>query len=323
MIKIGGLFCGAGFPLLAAQWADLHLEWGIEPRPYFNIKTFRYNFKGVLYSKELNAFYSNPVDVIWMSPSCGEFSSATRSGKNVISMRNKLFEDFEYVRAVMQVKKRRPKIFVLENLPSVKNFVQFESTPAGFELKHQLTHESIELYDFYIEEHTITPTEVDIAQVRERLFTIGSLYPHQFMLDPPLEDKRNELSTRAVFEDLDDRREKGEILYNDNKPNHSDEKIEKMSRVRPGEGLYGGINNKRLDPEKPCPVIMSSQTKYIHPWEDRLYTAREAASLMGVPRSFRFFGRENACFDQIGKGIVPQVGEFILKQIKTYLEQQN
>lgn len=320
MIKFGSIYCGAGFPVLAAKWAGLSIQWGIEPRPYFNIKTFRYNFDQVLYSKELDAFYAYPVDVIWMSPSCGEFSSAARSSRNVVSMRQKTFEEFEYTQAVLQIKKRRPKIWVLENIPSVRNFVAFQSTPAGFELKHQITHEVVELHDFYIEEHFIQPTEVGVPQRRPRLFTIGSLFPHEFMLNPPEEDKKDELTVEPVFRELDKAREAGEIMYNDTKPRHSDEKIEKMSRIRPGEGLYGGINNKRLDPDKPSPVIMSSATKYIHPWEDRLYTVREAASLMGIPRSYRFFGRENACFDQVGKGIVPQVGEFILKQVKEFLE---
>lgn len=320
MTKFGGLFCGSGIPLLAAKWANLHLEWGIEPRHYFSIKTFRYNFPKVLYSNELDAFYSNPVDVIWMSPSCGQFSAAARSSKNVVTMRNMKFEDFEYTKAVLQIKKRRPKIFVLENIPSVKNFVSFESTPAGFQLKHQITHETVDLYDYYIEEHYINPTEVGVPQVRNRLFTIGSLFPNEFMLNPPLEDKRKELSVGPIFKRLEEKRERGEILFNDIKPTHSDEKIEKMSRIRPGEGLYGGINNKRLDPDKPAPVIMSSSTKYIHPWEDRLYTPREAAALMGIPDSFRYFGKENGVFDQIGKGICPQVAEFILKQVKEYLE---
>jgi site-specific DNA-cytosine methylase len=319
-VKFGAIYGGAGFPALGALWADLEVVWQIEPRPYFNIKTFRHNFGKVLYSNDAEAFYGNPVDIIWMSPSCGEFSSATRSSANIKSMAQKTFNDFEYTQAILQIKRRRPKIWILENVPSVKTFVRFESSPAGFILKHQITHEVIELFDFYIEEHKITPTEVDVPQVRDRLFTIGSLYPNEFLLTPPEDDKRSTLSTRHIFEDLDERRKKGEILYNDNKPRHSDEKIEKMSRIRVGEGMYGGLNNKRLDPDKPCPVIMSSATKYIHPWADRLYTPREAACLMGVPVDFRFFGRsENSIFDQIGKGIVPQVAEFILKQAKEYL----
>lgn len=317
--KFGGIFIGAGFPLLGAKWAGLDLQYAVEPRKYFNIKTFRYNFESVLYSTDIEAFRNVYADVIWLSPSCGEFSSATRNSKNVINMNIKSFQDFEYVKAVLQVRERRPKIFILENIPSVRNFVKFESTPAGTVLRHQITREYIELYEYYIEEHRIVPTEVGIPQVRDRLFTIGSRFPFEFFFKPPLTDKRSEMSIKSIFENLDALREKGEILFNDNIPKHSEEKIEKMSRIRPGEGLYGGINNKRLNPDKPSPVIMSSSTKYIHPWFNRLYTPREAAALMGVPNNFRFFGKENACFDQIGKGIVPQVAEYILKQVKEFL----
>lgn len=314
------IYCGSGFPVLAAQWAGLKVSYAIEPRKYFNIKTFRYNFPEILYNTEQDAFFNIPVDIVWLSPSCGEFSSATRNSKNVVTTTTKEFESFEYVQALLQVKKRRPKIFILENIPSVRNFVKFESTPAGTILRHQLTGEFIELHEYYVEEHKLSPTEVGIPQVRERLFSIGSRFPFEFLFKPPILDMRNELSIRKIFEDLDKLREAGEVLFNDDLPKHSADKVERMSRIRPGEGLYGGINNKRLDPSKPSPVVMSSATKYIHPWYDRIYTVREAAALMGIPNTFRFFGRENQCYDQVGKGIVPQVGEFILKQAKEFLE---
>lgn len=312
--------CGTGFPILAALWAGLDIRYAIEIRPYFNIKTFRYNFDRVLYSTDLESFYNIQADIIWSSPSCGEFSSATRNSKNTIKMANKKFEDFEYVKTLLQIRKRRPKIFIIENIPSVRNFIRFESTPGGFILKHQITHEYIELYDYYIEDHKISPTEVGIPQIRDRLFSIGSRFPTEFFFRSPIEDQRKTLSVRKIFENLDEDRKNGIELLNDNLPKHSHEKVEKMSRVKPGEGLYGGINNKRLDPDKPSPVIMSSSTKYIHPWFDRLYTPREAASVMGIPKTFRFFGGDNACFDQIGKAVVPQVAEFILRQAKQYLE---
>jgi DNA (cytosine-5)-methyltransferase 1 len=320
--KFSSIFCGVGCPFLGAEWAGFESLFGVETRKYFNIKTFRYNFPKTLYSTDIDAFQNLYSDVIWLSPSCGEFSSASRGTQHAANMQAKSFTDYEYVKAVMQVVTRRPPIFILENVPSVKSFVRFEATPAGFVLRHQITREYVELYEYYIEEHRISPTEVGVAQVRDRLFTIGSRYPNEFLFKPPLVDNRATMSTRSTFEELDKLREQGIPLFNDNIPKHSEEKIEKMSRIRPGEGLYGGINNKRLDPDKPAPVIMSSSTKYIHPWYDRLYTPREAAALMGIPNTFRFFGKENACFDQIGKGIVPQVAEFILKQVFEFLIQK-
>jgi DNA (cytosine-5)-methyltransferase 1 len=320
--SFGAIYGGAGFPLLAAAWAGLITKWQIEPRPYFNIKTFRNNFSDVMYSTELEAFYSSPVDVIWGSPSCGEISSSTRNSKNAKTMAMKSFGDFEYVKFIKEVINRKPKIFVLENIPSVKNFVQFNSTPAGFILKHQISKEEVLLHDYYIEEHRITPTEVGIPQTRDRLFTIGSRFPYRFMLNPPDTDYKSQLSIEPLFRELDELRKKGVYLHNDGFPKHSEDKIEKMSRIRPGEGLYGGINNKRLDPSKNSPVIMSSATRYIHPWENRLLTCRESACLMGIPLDFVFVGSENRVLDQTGKGIVAQVGLFILKQIRTYLEME-
>jgi DNA (cytosine-5)-methyltransferase 1 len=319
-ISFGGIFIGAGFPLLAAEWAGIKPMWAIEPRPYFSQKTFRYNFPNVLYSTELNNFFYDHVDVIWGSPSCGEISSSARNSRNTVKMASKDFEEFEYVEFIEQVKKRRPKIFVLENIPSVKNFVRFEATPSGFVLKHQLTKEIVDISDYYIEEHQILPTEVGIPQVRNRLFIIGSRLPNRFMFTPPLEDKRKELSIQSIFEEIEQLRKEGFELHNDTIPKHSEEKIEKMSRVRQGEGLFGGMNNKRLDETKCSPVIMSHSTRYIHPHENRLLTARESACLMGVPLDFQFFGSENSQLDQIGKGIIPQVGLYILSQVEEFLQ---
>lgn len=319
---LGALYGGAGFVVLGAQWAGFNLAWQIEPRPYFNITTFRHNFPTTPYSTEESAFFGTTPDVIWGSPSCGEFSSAGRNSSNAKNMQLKSFKDFEYVKFVLQIKARRPLIFILENIPSVKSFVDFVSTPAGFALRHTISGEEVELYDYYIEEHQLTPTQLMFPQNRKRIFTIGTRLPGRFMLIPPMNDYRDSLSIESIFKDLDKLR-KEETLLNDTFPTHTPEKLEKIGRVKQGEQLYGGINNKRLDPSKPSPVIMSSSTRYIHPWEDRLLTVRENACLMGVPLDFVFSGSEKKALDQVGKAIVPQVGEFILKQVYEFLKKRN
>src|SRR3989339_991203 len=95
-VSFGSIYCGAGFPILGALWAGMNARWGLEPRPYFNIKTFRSNFQSIMYSSELEAFHQYPVDVIWGSPSCGEISSSSRNSKNAKTMAMKEFQDFEY-----------------------------------------------------------------------------------------------------------------------------------------------------------------------------------------------------------------------------------
>lgn len=319
-ITFGSLFCGAGAPILGAQWAGLKVKWGIEPREYFNIRTFRLNFNDILYSEEMESFSHQPVDILWGSPSCGEFSSALRSSKNQINVSTKAFEEFEYVKFMMEIKRRKPKIFILENIPSVRNFVSFVAEPAGYVLKHRMTKQRIELYDYHIEEHNITPTEVEFPQKRNRLFTIGSLFPHKFLLLPPEKNYVEELSVREIFNGLDKMRETGKQLFNDELPTHSEDKVERMTRILPGEGLYGGQNNMRMDPDKCSNVVMGKGSNFIHPWKDRLLTNRENACLMGYPLDHKFYGSVNNVKDQVGKGIVPFVGQYILIQAREYLE---
>jgi DNA (cytosine-5)-methyltransferase 1 len=320
IITFGVIFGGAGASLLAARNVGLKTLWAIEPRKYFNIKTHRFNFPDTMWSQQLKAFYNMKADIVWGSPSCGEISSAGRSSKNVVNVQTKDFDEFEYVQFVQEIIDRKPIIFILENLPSVRNYLRFEATAGGTVLKHMISKKEIELPDYYIEEHRINPTEVGIAQVRDRLFVIGSLYPFRFFLKPPLEDKRGQLTIRSAFEMLEKVRSEGCVLYNDKFPKHSDEQIEKMSRLRTGESMYSGSQQRRLALDKPAPVIMGSSTRYIHPTENRTLTNRENACLMGYPLDFQFFGSENGVADQIGKSIVPQVGEYILKQAKEYLQ---
>jgi site-specific DNA-cytosine methylase len=323
MITFGSIYTGAGAPLLAAQWAGCEPRWAIEPRTkYFNLKTHRFNFRNIPWSDQIKAFYNSPVDILWGSPSCSEISASTRNSKNAMNVAQKEFDEFEYTTFIQEIKERKPKIFILENLAKIKNFLRFEQNPAGTLIRHMMTKEILELPDYYIEEHEISPVDIGFPQNRNRLFVIGSLFPYSFFLLPPTEKKTN-LSIRSIFTDLDERRKRGELLYNDKFPVHGEDKIEKMSRLKAGEGFYGGMNQKRMDPDKPSPVIMSSSTKYIHPWENRTLTVRESASLMGYPLDFQFFGSENKCLDQVGKGIVPQVGSFIIKQAKEYLESVN
>src|SRR5690606_3060260 len=243
-VTFAAIYCGAGAPLLGAINSNLKPKWAIEPRKYFNIKTHRINFPTIPWSDQLKSFYHIPVDVLWGSPSCGEFSSVGRSSKNKVKMVQKDFDEFEYYAFVNEVKERKPKIFILENLPSIKNFISFNATPGGTVLKHQITGEELELSDYLIEEHTISPVDIGFPQKRNRLFIIGSLYPYQFFLMPPTEKYEN-LSIRKIFTDLDEMRKNNHQLLNDKFPKHSPEIIEKIKRVRPGEGVYSGTNQKR------------------------------------------------------------------------------
>jgi len=69
----------------------------------------------------------------------------------------------------------------------------------------------------------------------------------------------------------------------------------------------------RLAPEVACPVISSSAIRYVHPWEDRCLTVREVARLMGWPPDM--LPKGDHPIGQIGKGVVPIIGDWIARQV--------
>lgn len=76
----------------------------------------------------------------------------------------------------------------------------------------------------------------------------------------------------------------------------------------------------RLTPHRAMPVISGSSARYIHPYEDRGITVRECARLMGWPSDIVPVGPTP--YYQIGKGIVPAVGEWLAEQVVAYLDDE-
>lgn len=81
---------------------------------------------------------------------------------------------------------------------------------------------------------------------------------------------------------------------------------------------------KRLDGSDLSRTITAHIAKdgygFIHPWQDRTLTVREAARLQTFPDNFRFDGPPSAAFRQIGNAVPPVVGERIGRSILKALE---
>lgn len=94
-------------------------------------------------------------------------------------------------------------------------------------------------------------------------------------------------------------------------------------------------NHRRLDPDKPCRTITASfYSSFIHPFENRNLTVREAARIQSFPDKFRFFGKRTTLsnkllakkgvhedihldqFNQVGNAVPPIVAETLADIIK-------
>jgi DNA (cytosine-5)-methyltransferase 1 len=81
---------------------------------------------------------------------------------------------------------------------------------------------------------------------------------------------------------------------------------------------------KRLDPHAVSRTITAHIAKdgywYIHPFQDRTLTVREAARLQTFPDRIRFAGPPSAAFRQIGNAVPPLLGQRIGEAVRASLE---
>ncbi len=98
-------------------------------------------------------------------------------------------------------------------------------------------------------------------------------------------------------------------------------------------------NHRRLDPSKPSPTITASfYSSFIHPFQPRNLTVREAARLQGFPDTFVFKGKRTTLskklltrkgefgdlyldqFNQVGNSVPPILAKNLAEQIKKMID---
>jgi DNA (cytosine-5)-methyltransferase 1 len=149
-------------------------------------------------------------------------------------------------------------------------------------------------------------------------------------------------------------RQDNSILYNHKAMNHSARMIMRFAAMKWGESgndvpfelrprmrnsnqvaasAYDQ-NNRRMHPGKPCHTIPASfYANFVHPYQDRNFTAREGARLQSFPDSYRFLGKptvvshkllaregriseKHLCqYSQIGNAVPPLLAEAIALHI--------
>lgn len=88
----------------------------------------------------------------------------------------------------------------------------------------------------------------------------------------------------------------------------------------------GGPNMRmiRLDPQKPSLTVTGFIfNKFVHPYENRFVTVREAARLQGFPDDFSFWGTLTSTQQQVGNAVPIPLGKALFSQIINYATRNN
>lgn len=150
-------------------------------------------------------------------------------------------------------------------------------------------------------------------------------------------------------------------LFNHVAMNHTDRIVDRFKRIKWGrsvkhvdenyqahqrngngkksESIYE-MNNKRFIPTRPAYTIPASfYSSFIHPYQHRNITAREAARLQSFPDNYRFMGKRTVVsrklldkhrrydenylsqYNQIGNAVPPMLAKVIAERIKGHLSQ--
>ncbi len=256
------------------------------------------------------------VDVVIGGPPCQSFSIlGTR--KSIADPRGKLV--YEYARFICEIK---PRAFLFENVPGIL------TVNKGKDWK--------ELHSFFATEtgYHITWTKLNavwfgVPQVRQRVVAVGFRDEKDFANFRWPRCTHSETWEQAghglyaprnaalAFEDV-------EHLPNHVLRVHGEHVIARYNLVPPG-GRDKSDHTDRVHPDKPSGTVLVGSgggggRPFIHPYEHRHITAREAARLQSFPDWWKFVGGATAAYRQVGNAVPPLLARAVAIAIRKALQ---
>lgn len=319
---IGLIYGAAGSAAIPAVHQGLKILYNYETRGECYLKTFNKNFQEYCTDDWSYIYLKEVPDIIVGQPDCKIYSNLRTRKREVVDFKDTMLYDYLY-----KVQILGPLIFVVENLSKgIEAMRYYLSNDAKMDFDfhvHPLEGSFIEsemLYNKYRIYYIDINAKYFLPQTRNRTFAVGinkDYSSKEFKYVHP----KNEyfFNVKKVLKDLE-KEESFKLFHNHRNPNHSEERIKRFNKLKPGESYYGTQNNRRLDPEGFCNAITSHCTQYVHYKLPRTLTCRENARLQGFPDDFIFYGNNTECLDMVGKAISPPVFGYLLKQILEYME---
>jgi len=296
------LFCGAGGLSEGFRMAGFEIKFGLDIDKD-SIETFSKNHPEAVWQltdiRKIDSIgYGRGVDVLLAGPPCQGFSTL---GKRFIDdPRNYLYK--EYMRLLKQI---RPKWIVMENVPGLLNLA-----------KGKFAFQILEDYSdigYAVKMKVLNAADYGVPQTRKRVIFIGNRINKKISFP-----KRNVSKYKTVGEAFSNMNRK---LYNNEKPNHTSEIVKMMAKIPQGSSKFEVFGKGyrfsyiRLHPDRPSPTVCTAPT-FIHPFEHRHITPREAARLQSFPDSYVFEGSRTSVYRQIGNAVPPLMAKAIAETIK-------
>ncbi|MEG3973324.1 DNA cytosine methyltransferase [Microcoleus sp. herbarium8] len=249
---------------------------------------------------------SPEVHIVAGGPPCQGFSVAGKRDPN--DPRNRLFREF--VRVVSEI---RPWYVVMENVPGILTMQKGAVKQAICEAFQEIgyPHMSVAILE---------SAAYGVPQIRPRAIFIANRFGMQ---NPYPKSQLLPEQYKAIESAIDDLPEYTPIPeINHEWTRHSVEYMERLAKVPPGGSLYESYADafKRQYPGKPSMTVKENHGgTHIHPYLNRVISAREMARLQSFPDSFIFEGSMKKAMWQIGNAVPPRLAECIGFALSPYL----
>lgn len=256
--------------------------------------------------KWLDEIVSPEVHLVVGGPPCQGFSVAGKRNPN--DERNRLFHEF--IRVVDQIK---PWYVVMENVPGILTLQKGHFQKAICEEFKTIgyTHISIAILE---------SAAYGVPQIRPRAIFIANRFKMQNPFPKAQLSLAQYKSIESAISDLPAYTPIPEI--NHEWTRHSPEYMERLALVPPGGSLYETYLDafKRQYPGLPSMTIKENHGgTHIHPFLNRVISAREMARLQTFPDTFIFSGSMKKAMWQIGNAVPPRLAECIGYALIPYL----
>jgi len=309
------LFCGAGGMTQGLLQAGLRPVASVEVNPIASathIKNFPdcHHFcddiKNLNSQKLLAQIGSSEVHLVVGGPPCQGFSVAGKRDPN--DPRNRLFREF--VRIVSEI---RPWYVVMENVPGILTIQKGAVKQAICEAFEEIGYPHVSVA-------VLESAAYGIPQIRPRAIFIANRFGMPNPYPKPQLLSEQYTAIESAIDDLPEYTRIPEI--NHEWTRHSAEYMERLAKVPPGGSLYASYADafKRQYPGKPSMTVKENHGgTHIHPYLNRVISAREMARLQTFPDSFIFEGSMKKAMWQIGNAVPPRLAECIGLALIPYL----